>query len=311
MTAALAMALLLSAACGAAAGALYWAWPRRLSAEEWVMHRRTLTMAKASPEVSTGWPTMPRAQLLTSIRVPKQVLASARADLALLRLAGESAPDNEQRFETRLGLNAIVGGAAGFLLLLLSLAINGLAISPAAAVLPVAGALLWPAWSWFKLRRRANQLRAGMEHRLPRLLVAARVLLESGAATPHGALTHVVAIHQDLAADLVREALRRRAVQGGNVEDALEETAQRYGVPSLARLADSFRIGSRHGTPMAQLLGEQSIRLRQAWFAGYRERITRAPVTMTIPAAIFFVMPLLLLILFLIFTPLAGSIGQL
>src|SRR5436190_21338691 len=73
---------------------------------------------------------------------------------------------------------------------------------------------------------------------------------------------------------------------------ALDEVAEQHDVTTLARLADSFRVGVRYGTRMA-VLSEQSMQLRRAWFASYREGITRAPILLTIPALLFFVGPLL------------------
>src|SRR5256886_10332106 len=43
----------------------------------------------------------------------------------------------------------------------------------------------------------------------------------------------------------------------------------------------------------------------------YRDRITRAPVLMTVPALMFFVLPLLLLVMFLVFSPLMGTLSRL
>jgi tight adherence protein C len=242
----------------------------------------------------------------------ERLASIARTDLALLRLAGRPVPANEHELVRRLGLRAAWGAAAGLVLVGLLVLLSGSwKVSPSSALLPVACALLWPVWSWLSLRRRAERLRRAIEHRLPRLLVAARVLLESGAATPEGALTHAMAIYEDAAADLVKEALLARQVRRLPLEAALDEVAERYGVTTLARLADSFRVGLRYGTRMADLLSEQSVQLRQAWFADYRERITRAPILLTIPAMLFFVGPLLGLVFFLVFTPLMAALGQL
>ena len=50
MTAALTGALVLSVVGGISIAALYLAWPRRLTAEEWVVHRRALLqVADATP----------------------------------------------------------------------------------------------------------------------------------------------------------------------------------------------------------------------------------------------------------------------
>ncbi len=65
------------------------------------------------------------------------------------------------------------------------------------------------------------------------------------------------------------------------------------------------------GTRLSDILASFAQELRREWHAAYRERITRAPVLMTIPALIFFVAPLLFLILFLVFSPLFSILGQL
>jgi Flp pilus assembly protein TadB len=310
--AALVMAVFVAAVCGVAAAGLYLTWPRRLTAEEYVRHLRAI----AAPPVAAVSPAArvrPASGMLdTHLERIAGLAAVARTDLALLRLAGRPGPAGEQELVRRLAIRTAVGGAAGLVLLwLLAVAAGGLEVSAFTLLLPVAGALLWPAWSWLSLRRQAGRLRAAIEHRLPRLLVAARVLLESGAATPEGALTHAIGIYEDPAADLIREALLAREVRRVTLEAALDEAGERYGITMLTRLADSFRVGVRYGTRMAELLSEQSMEQRRAWFAAYRERITRAPILLTIPALLFFVSPLLFLIFFLVFTPLVGALGQL
>jgi len=62
---------------------------------------------------------------------------------------------------------------------------------------------------------------------------------------------------------------------------------------------------------MADLLSEFALDLRRAEHAAYRERMTRAPVLMTVPALLFFVLPLLALVLMLVFAPLSTALGQL
>jgi hypothetical protein len=311
VTETLVIAIFLAAVCGAAAAGLYLAWPRRLTAEEWVLHRRVMSAPPVSP-VSPSRSRRPRRVRLTArVEQFEGLLSAVGADLALLRLGGQPVPTSTDELLRGLGLRAGMGGLGGLLLLGLLMLSAGGEVSPLSASLPLVGAILWPAWSWLSLRRRAARLRAAVEQRLPRLLVAARVLLESGAATPEGSLTHVVAIYEDPAADLVREALVAKEVRRLPLETTLDEVAQTYGVTTVMRLADSFRVGVRYGTRMAELLGEQSAQMRQAWFAAYRERIARAPILMTIPALLFFVAPLLVLIVFLVFTPLVGALGQL
>ncbi len=307
----LVLAILLAAVCGASAAGLYLTWPRRLTAEEYVMHRRAISEpVVVHAPVAPYRPSSPEVVLAAHLERLASLASIARTDLALLRLAGSQVPTSERELLRRLGRRALIGGLVAIVLALL-LALGSGQVTPFTLLLPVAGALLWPAWSWLSLRRQAARLRAGIEHRLPRLLVAARVLLESGAATPEGALTDAVDIYEDSAADLIREALLARTVRRARLEMALDEVGERYGVGTFARLADSFRVGTRYGTRMAELLSEQSAQLRRAWFAAYRERITRAPILLTIPALLFFVGPLLVLIFFLVFTPLMGALGQL
>ncbi|TMC10381.1 MAG: hypothetical protein E6J41_08345 [Chloroflexi bacterium] len=311
MTVTLVMAILVAGVCGVGAAGLYLTWPRRLTAEEYVMHRRAISEPMVPQVAATPSRTAGPDLLAAQLERLASLASIARTDLALLRLAGHQVPASEQELVRRLGVRAVAGGLAAVVLDLLLALGSGGQVTLFTVLLPVAGAMLWPAWSWLSLRRRAGRLRAGIEHRLPRLLVAARVLLESGAATPEGALSDAVDIYEDSAADLIREALLARAVRRVRLEAALDEVADRHGVTTLARLADSFRVGVRYGTRMAELLSEQSMQLRQAWFASYRERITRAPILLTIPALLFFVGPLLVLIFYLVFTPLIGALGQL
>ena len=311
MTAELVLAVLIAAVCGVGAAGLYLTWPRRLTAEEYVLHRRALS----APPVQQARPAPPppvSGTLDAHLERIAGLVSVVRVDLALLRLAGRPAPPDERELARRLVVRAAIGGTAGLAFLgLLALAGGGLEVSAFTLLLPVAGARLWPAWSWLSIRREAGRLRSSIEQQLPRLLIAARVLLESGAATPEGALNHAIGIYEDPAADLIREALLAREVRRVQLEAALDDAGERYGVTTLTRLADSFRVGVRYGTRMAELLGEQSMQLRRSWFAAYRERITRAPILLTIPALLFFVGPLLLLVFFLVFTPLVGALGQL
>jgi hypothetical protein len=51
----LVLAVLLAALCGVAAAGLYLTWPRRLTAEEYVLHRRAIS----APPVQMASPTEP------------------------------------------------------------------------------------------------------------------------------------------------------------------------------------------------------------------------------------------------------------
>ena len=137
------------------------------------------------------------------------------------------------------------------------------------------------------------------------------MVMESGAATPEAALALTVTLYDDPAAALLREAIRIKEVHRLSLEDALDQVGAHYGIAPFGQLADAFRIGRRYGTRLSEILANFAQELRREWYASYRERITRAPVLMTVPALIFFVGPLLVLILFLVFTPLFTVLRQL
>ena len=304
--------LALSAVCGVSATALYLIWPRRMTAEEWVMHRRAVSIPVDERERRTGRLSLKLGRLAPRLERYWRLLALTRPNLALLRLAGGHEPGSDRDLTLALarlaGVGALIGLGVDFMFWVAS---GRSELSLAALASVVAGAALVPAlWLW-SLRQRAASLRIAIDRRLPRLLTAARVLLESGATTPEGAINEAVALHADPAADLLREALRLKEVQRLELEVALDDVAHRYEISSLERLADGFRVGSRYGTRMAQLLAEHAMQLRQRRHQEYRERITRAPVLMTVPALLFFVLPLLVLIMYLVFTPLLHTLTQL
>jgi Flp pilus assembly protein TadB len=239
-------------------------------------------------------------------------LTTLDVDLAILSLGtGEpvlTGADVVARL-TRVGAGgAAIGFAAAIGLWLLSGA-DGLPVVAIPA--GVAVGLLASALSWRRMRRRAAVIRGSVERRLPRILTGTRMLLESGAATPERALAVAVSLYDDPAADLMREALRYREVNRVPIETGLEAIAATYGVQQLNRLADAFRVSGRYGTQLATTISGFAADLRRASHTDYRERMTRAPVLMTVPALIFFVAPLLVLVLYLVFAPLGSVLSQL
>ena len=305
MTAQLAGALVLSALTGVTVSWLYIAWPRRMTAEEWIVHRRSFQRLH-EPTRQPGRIGFVRRASLGGVRIlPDQ-------DLALLRVASPVAPATQAEAFRRISMLAgsfavgviaiaIVGGIAS--------GATGLAvISPLLALL---AAVVAGASQWLKWRFDVAELRAAIRKDLPRLLTGARVLLDSGTANAEHALAAAVGTYADPAAELLREALRRKEVRRIDFESAVDEVADRYGVEDLHRLADNLRVGHRYGTGMSTLLVDFAQRARGSWHAAYRERITRAPVLMTVPTLIFFVLPLLVLVMFLVFTPLMGTLTRL
>ena len=304
MTASLAGALVLSAVGGAAVSWLLIAWPRRMTAEEWIVHRRSFQRAHEAAKQP--------ARLGVFRGSPVGVRVLAEADLALLRLARQDAPATQSEALRRIAL--VAGACAAGVIVVGSLTAiatgsSGLAVaSPLLALLVagVAGAGQWLSW-----RFAVDRLRSAIRKDLPRLLTGARVLLDSGTANAEQALAAAVGTYADPAAELLREALRRKEVRRLDFEAAVDEVGDRYAVEEMHRLADSLRVGHRYGTGMSTLLVDFAQRARSSWHASYRERVTRAPVLMTIPALVFFVLPLLVLVMFLVFTPLMGTLSRL
>jgi Flp pilus assembly protein TadB len=234
------------------------------------------------------------------------------ADVALLGLAGHGAPSTQAGAVRRLALLAgccvaggIIVGTAG------SIATGTLGLALAAPLLGLVLAGVAGTGQWLVWRFEVASVRATIRKDLPRLLTGARVLLDGGTANPEQALASAVGTYADPAAELLREALRRKEVRRIDFEAAVDEVGDRYAVDELHRLADGLRVGHRYGTGMSTLLVEFAQRARSSWHASYRERITRAPILMTVPALIFFVLPLLVLVMFLVFTPLMGTLTRL
>jgi len=306
----LALSFLLAAVAAGATAGMYLAWPRRMSAEEWVMHRRQAAMGRGSGRggMVLGLVTGDN-RWLARLRAG---LGLVRADLKLLDLRGLIPTAAEAELLTSLLRLAFLGAAGGLLAGIAIWFLSGRTGLPITALLLTLsfGALL-PAARWLRLRRQASQARVAIQRRLPRLLTGTRVLLESGAVTPQQALSTAISVYRDPAAELLREALLDQEVRRVELQEALDQVGRVYSLEPVRRLADAYRVGTRHGTQMADLLSEFALDLRHAEHAAYRERITRAPVLMTLPALIFFVLPLLALVLLLVLSPLEGAFSQL
>lgn len=296
---------MLSALTGLIVSWLFVSWPRRMTAEEWIVHRRSFQRAHRTARVPARLAIL-RGGPLSGIRVLPD------ADVALLGLAGHRAPSTQAGAVRRLALLAgccaaggIIVGTAGSI----ATGTPGLAIAAPLLGLVLAGVA--GTGQWLVWRFEVASVRATIRKDLPRLLTGARVLLDGGTANPEQALASAVGTYADPAAELLREALRRKEVRRIDFEAAVDEVGDRYAVDELHRLADGLRVGHRYGTGMSTLLVEFAQRARSSWHASYRERITRAPILMTVPALIFFVLPLLVLVMFLVFTPLMGTLSRL
>ena len=305
MTPSLVGALALSALTGVTVSWLFIAWPRRMTAEEWIVHRRSFQRAHDATR-------QPRRLALVRQGSVARVRILPDQDLALLNLAGSSAPASHLVAFRRLAV--VAGSTAAGVLVIATLgaiatgATEFAVVSPLIALAVAAGAAIA---QWLRWRFEVASIRAAIRKDVPRLLTGARVLLDSGSANAEQALAAAVGTYADPAAELLREALRRKEVRRIDFESAVDEVADRYAIEDMHRLADSLRVGHRYGTGMSSLLVDFAQRARTSWHAAYRERITRAPVLMTVPTLIFFVLPLLVLVMFLVFTPLMGTLARL
>jgi hypothetical protein len=289
---------------------LYLVWPREMTAEEWILHRRRGRQSRRTAPVALPLRVAGRDSGL-GLRV-RWALQLVRADLALLRLRGESPAESEEVLVVGLLRLAALGTVAGLVAgIAIWLAAGHPGLPASALLLPLACGTLFPGLRWLRLRSRATQARTAIRRRLPRILGGARVLLESGAVTPQQALATAVTVYRDSAADVLREALLRQEVRRVELQQALDQIGEAYRLDELRRLADAYRVGTKHGTQMADLLTEFALRLRQAEHTAYRERMTRAPVLMAVPALVFFVLPLLAMLLLLILFPLESAFTQL
>ena len=298
---------------GAATTILIASWPRRVTAEEWILRRRQASTPHA-PKARAGW--------LLRVRLPnrwaeqagyREAAQEVERDLRLAQLARFAAlPSSPEQLFERLAKACLTGAVIG-LLLAVFLWRAGMTDNPwtVAVFLTLLGGLLASADAYRRVRKTASRLRRSVIRRLPRIITGARMVMESGAATPEAALALTVTLYDDPAAALLREAIRIKEVHKLSLEDALDQVGAHYGIAPFGQLADAFRIGRRYGTRLSEILASFAQELRREWHASYRERITRAPVLMTVPALILFVGPLLVLILFLVFTPLFTVLRQL
>src|SRR6267143_5224859 len=176
MTAPLAGALVLSALTGVTVSWFFISWPRRISAEEWIVHRRSFQRAHDTTKQFGGLSIL-RTGSVAGLRILPE------ADVALLSLASPHAPATQGDAIRRLAL--LAGGSAVGAIIVAS--IGGLAtgatwlavFSPLIALLAAGAAVTG---QWVRWRFEVASVRASIRKDLPRLLTGARVLLDSGTA---------------------------------------------------------------------------------------------------------------------------------
>src|SRR5260370_15176235 len=174
MTVPIAEALVLSALTGVTVSWFFIGWPRRISAEEWIVHRRSFERAHDTTKQFGGLSIL-RTGSVAGVRILPE------ADVALLSLASPDAPATQGDAIRRLAL--LAGGSAAGVIIVAS--IGGLAtgatwlevFSPLIALL-AAGAVVTGQWGRWGVEGASG--RASIREDLPRLLTCARVLLGSG-----------------------------------------------------------------------------------------------------------------------------------
>ena len=193
MTAPLAGALVLSGLTAVTVSWLFIAWPRRITAEEWIVHRRSFQRAHDTTKQSVG------LSIGRTARVPG-IWLLPDADLALLGLASFGAPATRADALRRLAL--LGGGSAAGVIIVAS--IGGIAtgatwLAVASPLLVLLAALVALTGQWVRWRLEVSGVRTAIRKDLPRLLTGARVLLDSGTANAEQALAAAVGTYAEIA----------------------------------------------------------------------------------------------------------------
>jgi tight adherence protein C len=149
---------------------------------------------------------------------------------------------------------------------------------------------------------RENRLTAQVAERERRILAefptVAELLALSVAAGegPVSALDRVVArSHGELAADLSRVLADIRT--GTSVSRALDDLANRTGLPVVARFAEGMAVAIERGTPLAEVLHAQAADVREAGRRQLIESGARKEIFMMVPV-VFLVLPVTVLFAF-------------
>ncbi|MGI0131245.1 MAG: hypothetical protein ACREEC_14020, partial [Thermoplasmata archaeon] len=232
-----------------------------MTAEEWIVHRRSFQRAHEATKTPAGIAILRRGSV-AGVRILPD------ADIALLRLASSSAPATQADALRRIAL--LAGASAGGAIIIATVggvATGATGVAVASPLLGLVAAAAAGIGQWARWRFDVANLRSAIRRDLPRLLTGARVLLDSGTANAEQALAAAVGTYADPAAELLREALRRKEVRRIDFEGAVDEVADRYAVQDFHRLADSLRVGHRYGTGMSTLLVDFAQRARSSWHA--------------------------------------------
>lgn len=205
------------------------------------------------------------------------------------RLRGISSPPTERVLDHHRRASRV--------LLALGAATFGLTALPLGGLVPavlVACAMAAVAYRWSDLvdARRVRSLRDEVSRRIPELLDLVAIAVGAG-LSPRVALER----SPDAIGGYVGEELgrvRRQVALGESWSSALEDLAQRVGVPDIRRLAATLRRSERLGASVSEQLRALARDVRGEHAARQQQRARRAPVTMLFPL-VFLILPAFIL----------------
>ena len=203
------------------------------------------------------------------------------------RLGRAGRTETVEQFRAGQVVWGVLGLAAGLALALVLAATRGADVVALVVLVAVCGLAAVLARDW-ALTRQVRAREARMLTELPTIaeLLALAVGAGEGAV---GALERVVrSTHGELTAELARTLADARA--GAPLTVALDNLADRTGLPALARFAEGVAVAVERGTPLADVLRAQAQDVREEGRRALMETGGRKEVTMMVPV-VFLILP--------------------
>ncbi len=175
---------------------------------------------------------------------------------------------------------------------------NGLGIHPFG---------VWPLWAWgagfvvgfiapdWHLDALVGNRRTMCLMELPTILDMLTIATSAGLA-PEQAVDVVSRESEGLVAQELRLASREMALSRRSLVEALERVAERNAIPELTSFVGQLRASYEQGTPIVQALSSQAESLREKKRLKIVEEGGKATVRMILPAALF-ILPVLFVVL--------------
>lgn len=213
-------------------------------------------------------------------------LGSPTAELRR-RLSRAGRAETVEQFRAGQVVWGVLGLAAGLALALVLAATRGGSVVALVVLVAVCGLTGVLARDW-ALTREVRARESRMLTELPTIaeLLALAVGAGEGAV---GALERVVrSTHGELSAELARTLADARA--GAPLTVALDNLADRTGLPALARFAEGVAVAVERGTPLADVLRAQAQDVREEGRRALMETGGRKEVLMMVPV-VFLILP--------------------